>query len=375
MQRADEQCESASEPAGGFEAGSEANGVSGTTVVQIPPGPFLWRMKSVQSVHFHFHSAVRTLILLPDLSRIRNMTNELREFVYLDSMSVNSLLASQYMAIPEAIRDVSENIREESDEGSIGGGVDVYGIGELSAELSRGDTEESRQVAETERRINDQYRFSILHASLESEGQLINLDEREANNDESLSFSQGDVVKATGNTTTDPFYRVLSSISSVMRISKVEQIEKEQDGDFDEMTDTEGEWIFDTWKDILHGERIGLKIDPRNYSYPVLMSVKTDELWVDPEREFIGGHDYTVVGRVSQVLAGNNKWDFVDLLQIMKGAFSDDSIDQFRDIFSEVAEDMNEVDEEGFSFDVDVDRGEYVVEEPSIVVEPIAIYW
>ena len=43
------------------------------------------------------------------------MTNELREFVYLDSMSVNSLLASQYMAIPEAIRDVSENIREESD--------------------------------------------------------------------------------------------------------------------------------------------------------------------------------------------------------------------------------------------------------------------
>ena len=303
------------------------------------------------------------------------MTNELREFVYLDSMSVNSLLASQYMAIPEAIRDVSENIREESDEGSIGGGVDVYGIGELSAELSRGDTEESRQVAETERRINDQYRFSILHASLESEGQLINLDEREANNDESLSFSQGDVVKATGNTTTDPFYRVLSSISSVMRISKVEQIEKEQDGDFDEMTDTEGEWIFDTWKDILHGERIGLKIDPRNYSYPVLMSVKTDELWVDPEREFIGGHDYTVVGRVSQVLAGNNKWDFVDLLQIMKGAFSDDSIDQFRDIFSEVAEDMNEVDEEGFSFDVDVDRGEYVVEEPSIVVEPIAIYW
>jgi hypothetical protein len=39
--------------------------------------------------------------------------NELREFVSLDTMSVNSLLASQYVALPEAVRQVSEDIGGE----------------------------------------------------------------------------------------------------------------------------------------------------------------------------------------------------------------------------------------------------------------------
>lgn len=304
------------------------------------------------------------------------MTDELREFVYLNSMAVNSLLASQQVAIPETVRDVSESVYETTSEGSIGGGFDVWGVGNISGELSMGDSDQTSQLAETQNRINDQYRFSILHSSLEQETKLVDLNQEQADDDESFSYGQGDVIKAEGECVTDPFYRVLSSILSLMRISKIEQIEEGHSEDFEEMTDSEGNWIFETWREILHGERIGLRIDSEDFRYPVVMSIDTADLWVNPERSFIHGRKYTVVGRVSRVLAGNSKWDFVDLLQIMGQTFSDESLDQFRDVFAEVGESLAQASNDGdYSFNVNIGRDDYVVEAPAIVVEPVAIYW
>lgn len=303
------------------------------------------------------------------------MTDELREFVYLNSMTVNSLLASQQVAVPETVRDVSEEVYETTDEGSIGGSVDVWGVGNISGELARGDSDQTSQLAETQKRINDQYRFSILYSALKDEDKLVDLNQEQADDDESFSYGQGDVIKAEGECVTDPFYRVLSSILSLMRISKIEQIEEGHTDDFDEMTDSEGNWIFETWREILHGERIGLRIDSDDFRYPVVMSVDTSDLWVNPERSFTHGRRYTVVGRVSRVLTRNSRWDFVDLLQIMGQTFSDESLDQFRDVFAEVGESLGDSNNDEYSLDVNVSRDDYVVEGPAIVVEPVAIYW
>lgn len=306
---------------------------------------------------------------------------ELREFVYLDPMSVNSLLASQQMAVPQTVREVSEDIQGENSQGSIGGSIGFQGLG-ISGNLGKGDTEESRRLAETERRINDQYRFSILHRTLTEANQLTDLDQEEADEQNTISLNQGDVIKATGTCTTDPFYQLLTSLSSMLRISRVEDIEQaevanREEGNFEEMTDTEGNWVFDTWKDILHGEQISLKINPLNHSYPILMSVQTEDLWIRPEREFAGDRKFSVVGRVSQMLTSRSKWDFIDLLQIMDGTFTEESVDSFRDIFTSVSEEINNKEEqdENFEIDADMDRDEFVVEGPAILIKPIAIYW
>ena len=85
---------------------------------------------------------------------------ELREFVYLDPMSVNSLLASQYVALPEAIRQVSEDIGGEDSQKGLNLTLG-YGPAKVGGSYSSGESERERRLSKTERQINDQYRFSI----------------------------------------------------------------------------------------------------------------------------------------------------------------------------------------------------------------------
>lgn len=310
------------------------------------------------------------------------MTNELREFVYLDTMGVNSLLASQFMAIPETVRDVSEEIEGDDDQRGIRGSLGIQGIGNIGGEWMSGSSEELRNLAEIERRINDQYRFSILHKTLEEAEQLIDLSTQEADNETSFELDQGEVIKAKGNCDTDPFYRLLSAVSLMMRIGDAQELVSEEGGEtnpeeleMDEMTTESGKSIFEAWRDILHGERIGLKLEPEEFRYPIIMSVGQENLWVNPEREFLGSHDYVVVGRVSQTISGREKWDFIDLLRIVGSVFSEEAVDSFREALLEVGDNLGDIENDGFQFDVEIDRDDYVVEEPAIVVDPIAIYW
>ncbi|QIB78815.1 hypothetical protein G3A49_11970 [Haloferax volcanii] len=305
------------------------------------------------------------------------MTDELREFVYLDSMSVNSLLASQYMAVPETVRDVSEDIEGDDSQKGLSGSIGFQGIGSIGGNWKSGDSEQSRRMSETEQRINDQYRFSMLYKTLKESDQLTNLSEAKATDTTSLELSQGQVVKVTGNCETDPLYRLLSAISLMMRFTKAEQMPQDEfdTNDLDDITLDDGNSIFALWKEILHGEQIGLKIDPDGFRYPVIMSVGIENMWVNPEREFLGAQNYTVVGRVTQVNSGNEAWDFIDLLKIFRSVFSDESVDKFRDSITEVGEKLNQSDNGEFQIDVEINREDYVVEEPAVIIDPIAIYW
>jgi|GEM_PF-2619998 len=302
------------------------------------------------------------------------MGHELREFTYLDTMSVNSLLASQYMTIPETIRDVSEDVYEEMDESGWGFTLGYEGIASASAGSGGTETEESRRLAETERRVNDQYRFSILHRSLTRQKQLIDLNQ--VGDEGGIKFDSGDVIKASGICTTDPLYRLFRSMSDLMRIGNLEQVEKTSENEFEEITDSQGNLIFDNWREVLHGERISLKMELDNFRYPVLMSVVVDDLWTTtPEREFIGAHDHTVVGRVSHVTTGQTNWDFIELLRIMGSIFSESSVNELRDVLMGLIEELENENESGIKFDVQADSDDLVVGEPAVVINPIAIYW
>lgn len=299
------------------------------------------------------------------------MSSELREFVYLDSMSVNSLLASQYMAVPETVRDISEDLDRDEDNKGVSGGVTIPGIGNIGGKWGSGNVEEIRQSVETERRVNDQYRFSILHQALASQDQLIDLNETDE-----VSLSQGEAIKISGSCETDPFYRLLSAISLMSRMFDNEAVSEESEGEIEEMLGEDGELIFDQWRDLLHGERIGLKMVSDEFRYPIVMAIESENLWVNSQREFLGTHDYTVVGRVDQVLNGQEKWDFIDLLKIVKSVFSEDTVDTLRDALLEVGENISEIgSDDEMAFNVDIEEGDYVVDEPAIVISPIAIYW
>jgi DNA-binding winged helix-turn-helix (wHTH) protein len=63
------------------------------------------------------------------------------------------------------------------------------------------------------------------------------------------------------------------------------------------------------------------------------------------------------------------------LLKICGSVFSDDSVDNLRDALTEVGDEIADVDEDGFKFDVEIDRDDYVVEEPAVIVDPVAVYW
>lgn len=154
------------------------------------------------------------------------MPNELREFVYLDNMSVNSLLASQYVAIPETIRDLSESLEGEEVGGEVSGSVGVSDFFRVSGQISGTESAEERSMAEIERRVNDQYRFSILYKSLNQTDKLTDLTEETNGN---LDFSQGDVIKVQGGCISDPFYRFLSGFSLIMRIFQSDQVAEQAD--------------------------------------------------------------------------------------------------------------------------------------------------
>ena len=124
------------------------------------------------------------------LSKLRSSVDKITVMcrlraAHLDSASVNSLLASQYVALPEAVRQVSEDIGgEDSQKGpnlTLG-----YGPAKVGGSYSSGESEQERRLSETERQINDQYRFSILYKVLDDSGSIKDLDTR-AEEDEPLS--------------------------------------------------------------------------------------------------------------------------------------------------------------------------------------------
>lgn len=303
------------------------------------------------------------------------MTNELREFVYLDTMGVNSLLASQYVALPETVREVSEDI--EGDEKEKGIGLTLgYGPAKLSGDYKSGENEQERRLSETEQRINHQYRFSILHRVLENNDSIVELTEKSEEED-SIKANKGDVVKTSGNCVTDPFYRLLSATSLIQRVFESEEVVEQIEAEASEAPESENFDILDQWLEVLHGERIGLKLESEEFGRPIVMFVDIDDLWVNPQREFLGSRDYTVVARLERVMTGSEKWDFIDLLQIMDSVFSEESVEEFRDAITEAASEIQSIgeDSERAGFSSKVVESEYVVEEPALVVSPIAIYW
>lgn len=345
---------------------------------------------------------------------------ELRQFVYLDSIAVNSLLASLYMSIPEGV----EQVVEESDEGQKrkqgDAGLTLGNILRLGGLRESTDMEREMEQTTTTNRINDQYRFTILHDALSNYGEITDLTSEEP---DSVSLNPSDVIKIQGNCRTDPLYRVLGSAS----LLGGEKEEKQESRDFSNLFGGLGEnpteqeeQTPDEQKEEVYNGMVGFELTPDNEVGPFGMVLREEELWIDPRREFLGPQKYTVLARVEGKIPPDGQWDLVDVLRVLGGILPPNKLNQVResmldDLFEDINEDQidqivnellveelmngkvtrsdleqrkSELREEAIEYYEEkegesgdgwnpaeyMDRADFAVEE-GYIVNPIAVYW
>ena len=312
------------------------------------------------------------------------MTGDLRQFVYLDSLAVQSLLASLNIPITEEAIEVTEESYEGGGSAGAKGSVSVPGLGNLGGNLDLSGSKTGTEILETTKRINDQYLFSQLYQKLKENNDLTQLpEERATNSGSQLSFDNGQMIEIEGMAKTDPFYRMLNVASVFANISGI-------DVDESQVRDA---------RESIYGEEVGLVVETSEGDYSYAMSMAKENLWIDdPRREFLGTRSYTVLGRVEEIVPPNKEWDYIDLLRVAGTVLSENSIDSIRELGNQLVDlidgfeqevpfpDLGNVSPEDLQSDgdpptkqssikLDIEDKALSVEGVAVIIQPIAIYW
>jgi len=305
------------------------------------------------------------------------MSDNLRQFVYLDATSVNSLLASRFMAVPETVRNVAEEREEQSDENSFSAGINLHSLLNLGGSSTVGSTEGQRELSEVGKRINDQYRFSILVRTLEQSD-----DTKIHDVSSGLQYDElepGDLIRINARCTTDPLYPLLTALHYfVSAVNDVPQGNSFWSSLLQSQSQLgQVEQIYE----LLYGGWIGLKMEPQDADRNFGTVINDSETWVDPHREFRGSNEYTILGRVQNQLSDGEIWDIIEILRVLGSVASEDEMDERRiDLIIKMLdklEEHNEETEEGENeFRLpEMDPDEFIIEGEATIVNPIAIYW
>ncbi|AOW79355.1 hypothetical protein HTSR_0148 [Halodesulfurarchaeum formicicum] len=312
------------------------------------------------------------------------MSQNLREFMYLDSLSVQSLLASMDIAVTEEEVEVQEEGETERTSGGFSGSLSIPWIGSGGGSVDVASSKTGSEMLETRKKINDQYLFSQLYTELENNNQITTIPEDKPDgNSGQIELESGDVVEINGDAKTDPLFRMLNVVSLFARIDQF---------DIDEQQILEA-------KKAIYGKQIGMMVDVEEDDWSYAMSIERKNLWVDdPQREFLGARPYSVLGRVEEIVPPKKEWDFLDILRIAGTIFSDDTLDSVRTVgrnfigtidgyeqevpFPSLrglsVQDMQEMDEpptRDRTISVDIKDKEISVEGTALIIDPIAVYW
>lgn len=299
-----------------------------------------------------------------------------RQFAYLDDLAVRSLLASENIAVPDAVTEVTESISEEEGGADISAGVDVPFVGSAEAGMDISGSKTGRQLFETSKRINDQYVFNVLFDELQDEIE-------DLTDAESLRLSDGDLVQFNGVVNTDAIYRILTLIntySEIMEIDNKEQIKQAYN--------------------LLYSDAIGVSVEDDDSRFSYGMRIKPEKLWIDRTQAFLGNKQHIVLGRVSTTLGGDETWDYLNIAEVVDSILADETMDELRDLAGQFIDaigsaeedmevpDISSTDVDAFDdlermgnvtrespFRLDVEDKEIALEGPGFVVYPIAIYW
>lgn len=323
----------------------------------------------------------------------QNIEKELREFVYLDSLTVQSLLASLNIPIPQETTELNQQTERVQHRVGLNAGVSAQSVGKIGGNVDISRTDAGTDLVETSKKINDQHIFDELYDELESRGEITTLPD-EWNNSPgkyNLDSNDIDIVKFSGNGKTDPVYRMSNVLSLISRTEVLQEYV-----DQDEDMDISG--IIDDLQDVVFGDQIGVEFDVAD-DVAYVASINEGDLWVDdPRREFAASREYTVLGRVVGRIPEDDEWDYIDIFRISATVLDGDSMGTIRgvvanfidivdnysknvplpDLENATSEDIEgdeELSQQDSAIRLSVEDKKIYVEGPGLIIDPIAIYW
>ena len=303
---------------------------------------------------------------------------EPRQFVYLDTGAVRSLLASHSIAAPDEIRETKKQVTEGGKEVGFDVGFSVPGLSSANFSGDLSDSEIGKSVLESNRKVNEQYLFNILHDTVENSGELEDFTQSE----NSISANTGDIIKISGEGSIDDIYTMMSVFEYVLEYTGEDSVEEIREA-----------------REIAYDDKIGFSIDVPETTYEFGMVLGTENLWVN-SREMMQNYEYTIFGRVRMTLPKGEKWDYMDIMRLASVILDDDTMTKARNTITKFLEgisnmspsvdwpDLEDASEKGLdefedeqidtfssAIGVEIDQDDLSLEGPGFVIEPIAIYW
>lgn len=297
------------------------------------------------------------------------MPDKLREFIYLDDVSVNSHLSSLGKALPREVVEQSESGKETED------GADV--------KLVKGSRVWSEFTGtETTRDATAPYGFEELRETLVEEDIQIH------DNPDPRAVSRGDVIRVDGTTVPMSLYKIelaamsfLEIFDGMMESDVIEDIdeladEDERDQNIDpqrtgDEDDIELSEALDDLRTILElaEEFIGAGIPIRvvNEVGTYVTALDRSLMRVSGREVFFEETDYVIFGRVKGRINRDEEWDPIEATRVTGRYFqeSEDVGDELRDVLRQLSEEM----------ELEMSEEDLLVEGRSVEINPMAVYW
>ena len=281
-----------------------------------------------------------------------NEARRLREFVYLDDESIDGHLSSMGVGLQTAQTQSNED--EQKSQGRFSAMVPI-GISSIGGSAKASSSE--RNTTQDELDITVPYRFQELVRQVGSDG---------IKDPEDDDLDYGDVVEVQGTVTPMSLFRFELTSNAINTMGTetrraVEAIGHEIETTEEEINATKA---FLQLAESLTGDRVPVRVDTGDQSYGAVL--KRSRLRVPQEHAFARERNYTLFGRVEQVIDSESEWTPIDLFQLVSTFSSQDvGIEDFYQIMKEAAREQ----------DVTMDDAHITIEGPTKAIYPIAMYW
>lgn len=278
---------------------------------------------------------------------------ELREFVYIDDVSVNSHLSSLGRGVPS---EVVHSFEDETEKGGEGGGT-FWGIGAKGRYANIGRSGVERTLS-----ITEPYRFEDLLEAIKDEEIDIHT------NPDPRSVKRGDVVRIEGDTIPMSLFKFEVAIKTIRRILNTgtqealdELDEDDEDVDIDDVDDLP---VIEKLIEEFTGEKVPLRMVTDDWSYGVPLD--RENMKIAPAEAFLEEQEYTLIGRAERQVLSGDQWDPILATSVLQRYLpGTEATTELRQQLEEIAREMN----------MAIEDEDWVLKGHTAIIHPIAMFW
>ena len=287
------------------------------------------------------------------------MTNQLREFVYLNEVSINNHLSSMGRGVPEEV--VQQTGEETETSGNAKVGIPSVGLG-AGGQRSYLDSDN----VETRITVTGPYRFQELRDEIEDAGITIH----DGNTTEMIS--RGDVVEISGKLKPMSLFKFEIAFKAFLDVmdNETQQYLQEIDYQDQQVQEEISEEDIEELKNMLKlirrfsGDKIPLRLDVGGYPFGIPLD--RNHMRSNPERVFFEDREYTVFGRVESLVRGEEQWDPAAVTDIIDTYISQEQTgEEMRTVLKQVSREFN----------MQMSDEDFIITSPGSIVHPIAVHW